>query len=212
MKTKKMLALAAFASGLLLNAPSYASMIIIDDFSVKSVQPENAIKTISYNIFSPENFRNKAEDQVANNILDTSNSINQSNKFNISQLVPEGIITSTPSATFSFTAVLTDNQLTNSNLNLILLLNNTQTVSLNTPKNITNKTTSFALNSTQLQAVNGDGALALGINGASGGNLEIGMAGGTTDNQSTNVPEPALMGLVGISLTAFSLLHGKKRS
>lgn len=212
MKTKKMLALAAFASGLLLNAPSYASMIIIDDFSVKSVQPENAIKTISYNIFSPENFRNKAGDQVANNILDTSNSINQSNKFNISQLVPEDIITSTPSATFSFTAVLTDNQLTNSNLNLILLLNNTQTVSLNTPKNITNKTTSFALNSTQLQAVNGDGALALGINGASGGNLEIGMAGGTTDNQSTNVPEPALMGLVGISLTAFSLLHGKKRS
>ncbi|SJM91276.1 exported hypothetical protein [Crenothrix polyspora] len=218
MNTKKMLALAMFALGLSLNTPTYASIIVIDDFSVgqRSVQDNtvdgstvsstNGARTLSHNLLS---FDSPAESaaKVSYGTLDINNGISENSEVTVSWLLKSGLLSEASNAAFDFTAIKTDSNPTN----LKFLLNNAELAEFNIP-NDSNKSMLFALTADQLLAVNGGGTLALEINGASGWDLSLDAISFSTDNQAANVPEPALMGLVGISLTALSFANKKKRS
>ncbi len=217
MNTKKMLALAMFAFGLFFNARSYAGIIVIDDFSVgqrlvkdnkvngSAVSATNTVRTLSHNLLSLDPSAQSAV-KISYGKLDINNGIGANSEVTISWLLKSGVLSEASNAAFDFTAVKTDGN----PANLKFLLNNAELVEFNIPTN-TDKSMSFALTPDQLLAINGGGTLALEINGASGWDLGMDAVSFSVDNQAANVPEPALMGLVGISLTALSFVHKKRR-
>lgn len=217
MNTKKMLALAVLAPGLFFNASVHASIIVIDDFSVGqhsakdskmdglAVSTTNAARTLSHNLLSLD-LPAQSEAKVSYGNLDITNGTGENSKVAVSWLLKTELLSGASNAAFDFTALRTDGNPTN----LKFLLNNAELVEFGIPAN-TNKSASFALTSDQLLAINGGGTLALEISGASGWDLGMDAISFSTDNQAASVPEPTLMGLVGISLTALSFAHKKKR-
>ncbi|WP_394752459.1 hypothetical protein [Crenothrix sp.] len=216
MYTKKTLAQAIFVLGLLLNTPTYASIIVIDNFSVDQ-QPikdstadnspifvTNEVRTLSHNLLTFSQPPQSAA-TISYGVLNISNGIGENSQVTVSWLLKSDLLFGAKSATFDFASIKADNP-----TNLKFLLNNAELVKFGISAN-THKPMSFALSSEQLLAIKGGGTLALEVNGASGWDLSVDAISFPTDNQATNIPEPALMGLVGISLTALSFAH-KKRS
>jgi hypothetical protein len=95
--------------------------------------------------------------------------------------------------------------------NITFLLNNASLVSFDISKNTAPKAISFALMPTQLTSVSRDRTLTLKIKAASEWDLRMNSFKVSANEQMTIVTEPALIGLIGVSLIGLSLLRGNKK-
>ena len=221
MNTKKMLALIALASGALITtSPSYAGSILIDDFSAsqKKLQDRtvdgsavsdtlSGVRTLSDNLLSSGNgYYGRSSVVVEDGILEIKNRRNSDSEIIVSWVLDKGLFTGATSAEFNLSII------GNAKTSLEFLLDNNAFASF-TIDTDNSKSLNFALDSSQLATMDIGGNLALKINGAPGWDLKLDQIGvNVANSQSTNIPEPTLMGLLGISLTGLGFFHRKNRS
>jgi hypothetical protein len=213
MNFEKMLALAAIASGLIITPPTSAGMIVIDNLSIaNSSTPKNssdlAVSTIDASQpLSPRILSNNTLNQKLGAIsfgkLVVNNSSATHKAITVSWLLDKGLFTGESNIALNFD-VFTSNKLSN----IDVLFNNKNLISVNITENVKNQPIKFALTPSQLLAVNNGGNLSLRINAAQ--NLDLAFdTTQTADNHPTSVPEPALVGLIGLGLTGLGFLRKK---
>jgi hypothetical protein len=214
MNTKKMIGLAAFISGLLMSAPAYASMAIHYDFSSDqhqaldnpansvTVSAVNSIHTLSHNLLSFDHQAQGAT-KLAHGKLNINNIVVEDSAVTSVWPLKSGIF----SSAVNF-AIFESNK---SATNITFLLNNASLVSFDISKNTAPKAISFALMPTQLTSVSRDRTLTLKIKVASEWDLRMNSFKVSANEQMTIVTEPALIGLIGVSLIGLSLLRGNKK-
>jgi hypothetical protein len=219
MKTRKILALATMASGLLTNVPAFAGLITIDDFSVGqapvsdlmvdgvAVTTSNAVRTLSDNLLATS-APTQSEVQVAFGILDVTNGMGENSEVAVSWLLrPNLFPTNTVTAAYDFTIIGADNNPTHLNF----ILNGDSLANFTMPGRLSNSNQSFAMNALQLAKINLGGTFTLKINGDAGWDMAIDMFGFSFPASPvvTPVPEPGLLALLSLGLSSLMLLRRK---
>jgi hypothetical protein len=224
MNTRKTLALTAVVSTLLTNAPAHAGTIVIDDFFAPQTITDNVTdnfavssspttvvsgtRTLSDNLLS-STYSPDSSVAVADGLLNAKNGTDNNSEVTVSWVLNGGLFAGASNAELNFGIIGAGT--TASHLSFLLGGSPIQNfdISANQDQNL-----KFGLNTIELQYLNSNNAtLALKITGAANWDLTANNLNVSLDSSPANsVPEPTLMGLVGISLTGLGLLRGKNRS
>lgn len=223
MKTKKMLALVAFSSGLVMSASASAGMVVIDNFDMdqgpigqtvkgkgvlnQTITDTNSVRTLTHTLLA-----SRADTQstvsVANSELDITNGTGEDSRVTVSWLLGAHLIpTNATNIAFNFFV----NESDANNTELKFSFDGKKLEDAKIPGNTMNKSVSFKIEDGDINKINKGGNLLLTINGEKGWDMNIDAFGISYDDP-INVPEPGVLGLMGLGLAGLGALRRKKQA
>jgi hypothetical protein len=214
MNIKKILALTAILSGLIMPPTGHAGMLAIDNLSIATSRPsinnEPSINKVELTQPLSEtalslNAVNQKTGAIVFSKLIASSDTSPNNDTTVSWLLDKGLFSGEPDIAINFIVLASHNNPTK----LEFLFNNKSLANLSITGDTKNVPVSFALTPSQLLEMNNGGNLALRIGATPNLDFAFDTSPAAPDNHPNNVPEPALVGLIGLGLTCLGFLRKK---
>ncbi|WP_394752191.1 hypothetical protein [Crenothrix sp.] len=214
----KILTLIALVSGLLINNPAWANLIVIDDFSVAQGPLAdrtangvgetliNSVRTLTHQWLIADPMPTSRV-QIGAGYLDANNGAGEDSQVIISWLLNPGLLPATIiNPEYAFAVIKVDDNATNIHFSF----NNIALANFMMPGPVNNQFLSFAMDDIQQANLNLGGVLQLKIDGSPGWDMKLDTFG-FFYSPAMPVPEFSLSGLIAFGLAGLGFSRTRKR-